>query len=52
MANSDYFGTIKNQQLTGHRKPQNCADLRFFDSLAISPSVSRLSKKFRYRDHL
>jgi hypothetical protein len=23
MANSDYFGTIKNQQLTGHRKPQN-----------------------------
>jgi hypothetical protein len=22
MANSDYFGTIKNQQLTGHRKPQ------------------------------
>jgi hypothetical protein len=23
MANSDNFGTIKNQQLTGHRKPQN-----------------------------
>jgi hypothetical protein len=23
MANSDNFGTIKNQQFTGHRKPQN-----------------------------
>jgi hypothetical protein len=23
MANSDNFGTIINQQLTGHRKPQN-----------------------------
>jgi len=23
MANSDNFGTIKNQQLTGHRRPQN-----------------------------
>jgi hypothetical protein len=23
MANSDNFGTIKNQQLTGYRKPQN-----------------------------
>jgi hypothetical protein len=23
MANSDNFATIKNQELTGHRKPQN-----------------------------
>jgi len=23
MANSDNFGIVKNQQLTGHRKPQN-----------------------------
>ena len=23
MANSDNFGTVKNQQLTGQRKPQN-----------------------------
>jgi len=23
MANSDNFGTVKNQQLTGHRKSQN-----------------------------
>jgi hypothetical protein len=22
-ANADNFGTVKNQQLTGHRKPQN-----------------------------
>jgi hypothetical protein len=29
MINSDNFGTIKNQQLTGHRKPQNAQILGF-----------------------
>jgi hypothetical protein len=34
MANSDYFGTIKNQQLTGHRKPQT-AQIQGFSTVSL-----------------
>jgi len=34
MANSGNFGTIKNQQLTGHRKPQN-AQIQGFSTVSL-----------------
>jgi hypothetical protein len=45
MANSGNFGTIKNQQLTGHRKPQN-AQIQGFSTGSLSFFSFRGLKNF------
>jgi len=44
MANSDNFGTVKNQQLTGHRKLQNALILGFSTASLFYLKILRLKK--------
>jgi hypothetical protein len=43
-ANSDNFGTVKNQQLTGHRKPKNAQIYGFSTASLFSLNFRELKK--------